>query len=163
MSVDRTDVGPDVGQICYDWWRGALASDRGSARMTRAGLRRAQNPLEVLQVAEVHRLASDLSKAGHDMRGGDRPDRLALIATALAQITDGRGARAARRFGAGDPPPLSEIRFETLIRTEAPRELIRPLCRALGIISGGLDARALARDLFYWNGSGVTPRRAISS
>ncbi len=147
MSKDPADI----GQVCYDWWRSALSTDNGRSRMTRAQLRRADSPLFVLQVAEVHRLASTLADAGLDMRNGDRPDRLALIAAALAQVVDGRGARAARCFGAGDPPPLSKIRFEALIRTEAPRELIRPMIRALKIIGGSVDARALARDLFYWS------------
>ncbi len=140
-----------VGDVCYNWWRSAQASDTGRARKTRAQLRRADTPLAALSVAEVHRLNKALSEAGYGLQTGDGPDRLALIAVALAHVNDGHGATAPCRFGAGKPPPLSLIRFEALIRTKAPRDLIRPMARALKIIGGKADVRALARDLFYWS------------
>jgi CRISPR system Cascade subunit CasB len=42
------------------------------------------------------------------------------------------------------------MRFQTLIRTEKPADLIRPLRRALIQIDQSANVAALARDLFYW-------------
>ena len=148
MSDDR----PSVGDIGMRWWLSAIAADTGHTRKTRAELRRADTPLAALGVSAVHDLNRALNDAGHGLHHrADGPDRLALIAVALAHVKEGRGAAAARGFGAGDPPPLSSIRFNSLIRTKAPRELIRPLVRALKIIGGRTDARKLARDLYWWN------------
>ncbi len=146
------DDHPSVGEIGMRWWRSAINADTGRSRRTRAELRRADTPLAVLGVSAVHDLNRALKDSGYRLHHrADGPDRLALIAVALAHVTDGRGAAAARRFGAGEPPPLSSIRFNTLIRTEAPRGLIRPLVRALKIVGGSTDVRKLTRDLFWWN------------
>ena len=51
----------------------------------------------------------------------DGPDRLALIAVALAHVKEGRGAAAARRFGAGDPPPLSSNQVQCPDQNGGPR------------------------------------------
>ena len=147
-----SDDHPPVGEIGMRWWRSAINADTGRTRRTRAELRRADTPLAVLGVSAVHDLNRALKDAGYGLHHrADGPDRLALIAVALAHVNEGRGAAAARRFGAGVPPPLSSIRFNSLIRTEAPRELIRPLVRALKIIGGSTDARKLTRDLYWWN------------
>jgi len=147
-----SDDHPSVGEVGIRWWRNAINAETGRARRTRAVLRRADTPLAVLGVSAVHDLNRALGDAGHQLRHrADGPDRLALIAVALAHMKDGQGATAARRFGAGDPPQLSPIRFNALIRAEAPRDLIRPLARALGIIGGGADVRKLAKDLYWWN------------
>jgi CRISPR system Cascade subunit CasB len=75
---------------------------------------------------------------------------LALIAVALAHIKE-RGPKAARAFGTGDPPALSPLRFNTLIRATTPAALWRPLTRALAVIKGAASPGELAADLFYWN------------
>lgn len=148
MSDDHASV----GELGMRWWRNAIDADTGRARRTRAALRRADTPLAVLGVSAVHELHGALSEAGHGMHHRpDWPDRLAVIAVALAHVKDGRGAAAARRFGAGDPPPLSAIRFNALIRAEAPRDVMRPLVRALKVIDGGTDVRRLVKDLYWWN------------
>ena len=147
-----SDEHPSIGEVGMSWWRSNIDADTGRARKARAELRRADTPLAALGVSAVHDLNRDLCDAGHGLRHrADGPDRLALIAVALAHMKDGRGAAAALRFGAGDPPPLSPIRFNALIRAEAPRDLIRPLTRALGIIGGSADVRKLAEDLYWWN------------
>ena len=141
-----------AGDICARWWRSAINVDTGRARKTRAELRRADTPLAVLGVSAVHDLNRILEEVGYGLcHRPDGPDRLALIAVVLAHVKEGRGATAARRFGAGDPKPLSVLRFNTLIRAETPRELIRPLVRALAIIGGSTDVRKLADDLYWWN------------
>jgi len=143
---------PGIGAICARWWSAAIASDTGTARKTRAQLRRAATPIDALGVAAVHDLNRALIEAGHNLRKqNDGPDRLALIAIVLARMSDGHGAPMARRLGAGDPPALSPLRFNALIRTKAPRALIRPMVRAVQIVRGGADLPRLSRDIYWWN------------
>lgn len=144
----------DVGKICADWRRTMLypSRDSGKARKARAELRRADNSLAILSIEVVHRLHKDLVANSHDLRRWkDGPDRLGLIAVAMAHVKEPGGAAAAHRFGAGDPKPLSGLRFDALIRAHSPRAMLRPLTRALAIVDGSVDASALARDLFWWN------------
>ncbi len=138
----------DVNGICTSWWKCEIVDEKGLARKTRAELRRADTPLKALEVQAVHRLNAALTAAGFGLRHD--PARLALIAVALAQIKD-HGPMAAQAFGAGDPPALASIRFNTLIRATTPEALWRPLTRALAVIGGKAAPGALASDLFYWN------------
>ena len=140
----------DIGRICANWRSHALAADDGAARLSRAKLRRADGPVAVLGVRAVHDLNSRLAAVGHDMRRGEAPDRLALIATALAHLKDGNGPYAAKAFGAGETPALSGIRFNTLVRARSPRELWKPLLRGLAVIDGRANAAQLATDILYW-------------
>ena len=82
--------------------------------------------------------------------GTDR-DRLALIVVALAQVTQDQRETAAQRFGAGEPKTLRGLRFDALIRAKEPRQLMRPLARALRLVKGGANVRKLATDLYWWN------------
>ncbi len=136
-----------VGNICARWWGETLANDRGPARKARAELRRADGPVGALAVAQVHDLNARLCAAGHE----SAPERLALIAVALAHVEEGQGPRAAQAFGAGDPPALSAIRFNALIRAHSIRDLWRPLIRALKLVKGQASAAALAEDIHYWS------------
>ncbi len=137
-----------VGAVCARWWRETLANDRGPARKTRAELRRADGPVAALALAPVHDLNARLRAAGF----APAPERLALIAVALAHVDQGQGgARAAQAFGTGDPPALSAIRFNALIRAETMPDLWRPLIRALKMVKGKVNAARLAEDIFYWN------------
>ena len=147
---------PSVGEICHCWWQEDIAEDIGSARRTRAELRRASTPLEVLGISAVHNLNQKLASEGYRLRNrADGPDRLALIAMALASVKKDTKDTAARRFGAGDPKLLNPIRFNALIRAEAPRDLARPLVRALAMIEDGVSVRKLANDLYWWNNNKV--------
>ena len=138
-----------VGDICLSWWQGEVGADTGRARKTRAELRRADTPIAVLGVSTVHDLNRELTDAGMHKRT-DWPDRLSLIAVALAHVKEGQAETLARRFGAGDPPRLSRIRFNALIGTDRPRDLIRPLIRALAVAGGSANVRQLAQDLYWW-------------
>ena len=138
--------------VCRDWWAACIAADSGASKQARAELRRAASVTDALGVSATHELNRRLTGAGYDLRKRrDGPDRLALIATALAQVTEDLGATAAQRFGAGDPKVLSGLRFNALIRTKEPRQLMRPLARALKIINGGANVHKLAADLYWWN------------
>ena len=144
------------GEICAAWWHTELGIDTGSARKTRSELRRAETTLAALGVTAVHELNSELVKAGYDLRERkDGADRLALIARVLAHVTEPIGKPLARSLGdgtpTGSPPPFSRIRFDSLIRTEKPSELVGLMVRALRIIKGSTDLRRLANDLYWWN------------
>jgi len=138
----------DVNSICQGWWAREISADTGPARKTRAELRRADTALKALGVPAVHRLNAALAAGGFELRHD--PERLALIAVALAHIKE-PGPNVARVFGAGDTPALSPIRFNALIRVTTPGALWRPLTRALAVIGGRASPGALAADLFYWN------------
>ena len=138
--------------VCKDWWTTCIAADTGAARQARAELRRVASVTDALGISATHELHRRLTGAGYDLRKRrDGPDRLALIAVALAQVTEDLGATAAQRFGSGDPKALSGLRFNALIRAKEPRRLMRPLTRALRIIRGGANVCKLAADLYWWS------------
>jgi CRISPR system Cascade subunit CasB len=141
-----------AGAVCARWWRVALA-DTGPGRMARAKLRRCETAAEAMAVAATHDLHMALREAGHDLTR--RPDTLALVAVALANLRETDPADAATRFGAaaGDRRRLSEARFRELVRATEPGALIRPLRRALAIIDHRANAARLASDLFHWGES----------
>ena len=141
-----------LGSACKEWWTTCIAAETGAARQARAQLRRATTVADALGIGATHELNRRLTAAGHDLRKRrDGPDRLALIAVALAQVTEDLGTSAAQRFGTGDPKALSGLRFTGLIRTKEPRQLMRPLARALRLIKGGANVRRLAADLYWWS------------
>ena len=138
--------------VCKEWWAACIAADTGAARQARAVLRRAASVTDALAASATHDLNRRLAAAGHDLRKRrDGPDRLALIAVALAQVTENLGDTAPERFGRGDPKALGGLRFNALIRAKEPRQLMRPLARALRIINGGANVGKLAADLYWWS------------
>ncbi len=141
-----------LAEACRVWWATCIAAETGAARQARAELRRAANVTDALGVSATHELSQRLHRAGHDLRKRrDGPDRLALIAVALAHVTENQRETAARRFGAGEPKTLSGLRFNAIIRTREPRQLIRPMARALQLIKGEASVSRLAADLYWWN------------
>jgi len=144
--------GTTPGEIAAAWWRENLDSDTGAARKTRAELRRADTPLEALNVAAVHDLHRRLAEAEFNLRKvRDGPDKLALISSVLAHVRKSQKVSLAQLFGVGNPPLLSRIRFDALIRADAPRDLGRQLVRALRNVKDGANVRRLANDLYWWN------------
>ncbi len=143
---------PSIGATCTSWWRTSIVGEGGPARQSRARLRRAAGTTAALCLAATHDLNRRLIEAGHDLRRRrDGPDRLALIAVALAHVTEHRPESAARRFGSGDPKTLSGIRFDALIRAKKPGRLLRPLVRSLRVVDGNVNVAKLATDLYWWN------------
>lgn len=141
-----------IAATCMDWWTACIAAETETAKRARAQLRRAASVTDALGVGAAHELNRRLLAAGHDLRQRhDGPDRLALIAVALAQVSEDLRATAARRFGSGNPRALSALRFDALIRAREPRQLMRPLVRALRVIRGCANVRRLAADLYRWN------------
>ena len=143
---------PSPAEVCKTWWDRFIAAETGEARQTRAELRRAAGVTDALGVSATHELNRRLVLAGHDLRKRrDGPDRLALIAVVLAQVTQDGRETAAQRLGAGKPKKLSGVRFNALIRAKEPRQLMRPLVRALQVAKGAANVRKLAADLYWWN------------
>lgn len=142
----------DIGAIVTGWYRSSLDHDDGAARAARARLRRCVSPAEALAVAETHDLDKRLKEHGKP----PRPDQLALLATTFARLKGVRGDRLAalfgRRPGKDGPRPLSELRFQSLIRIHAHRDLIVPLRRSLAALGNdpACDGWALAEDLYWW-------------
>lgn len=139
-------------EICKLWWDTCIAAETGGARQARAELRRAASVTDALGVSATHELNRRLVSAGFDLRKRrDGPDRLALIAVSLSHLTEDLGQSAAQRFGAGETKALSGLRFNVLIRAKEPRQLMRPLARALRVTKGAANVRRLAADLYWWN------------
>ena len=141
----------DVGAICLGWWAYLTNREIGRSRADLARLKRAPNMAEALAIKAVHELNAKLAAGGYDLR--HRPERLALIAMTLAQVKETTDARLAHRMGKEETKPLSEIRFDVLIRTKGSADLVAPLRRALAATGQTANVAALARDLFYWNDS----------
>lgn len=145
-------VNQSIGTACLSWWRTGIVGEGGPAKRSRAQLRRAAGVTATLSLSPTHDLNRRLIEAGHDLRRRkDGPERLALIAVALAHVADHRSESAARRFGTGDPKNLSGIRFDTLVRAKEPGQLLRPLVRSLQVVDGAVNVAKLASDLYWWN------------
>ena len=132
--------------VLMGWWRQNLRpeEDTGRARALRARLRRAKGALEVLAEHEVHDLAAALPWLRH------RPEALVRVAQGLALVEGHSSESLARRLGQGDPPALSSLRFEKLVRCEA-ADLTRALRRVLPMAGDVCNVARLGRDLIDWD------------
>ena len=149
--TQRTDK---TGAAIFGWWAAAINAENGAARKARAQLRRASSPGEVLAMDVTHDLHRRLAAAegGRDMRHGDDPLRLAMIAKTIAGIDTKSPNRLPALFGGtnGDNRVLSEVRFQRILRAEDDWELATRLRRALPIVGRSANIAALGRDLFHW-------------
>ena len=142
-----------VGEIVTDWYRSALGGDDGAARAARARLKRCEAPVEALAVAETHELNRHLREYGKKPTA----DQLTLLSTIFARLKGIHGDRLAAQFGKQEtrdaPRPLSELRFQALIRVPSHSGLIAPLRRSVGILGSepACNGRELAEDLYFWN------------
>ena len=140
-----------IGDVVVEWYNSALGRDDGGARAARARLRRCNSPVEALAISETHELGERLRA------NGASPDQLALLATTFARLKGTHGDRLAALFGKQESRdarrPLSELRFQSLIRVRSHGELIVPLRRSLGVLGSdpACYGRALAEDLYFWN------------
>ncbi len=144
ISIDRKSI----GTVCYRWWTRLTNKSIGHLRADHARLRRADGMSAALVVEAVHVLHSDLCQVGCDLR--NKPDVLALVALSLAQVKESGTKTTAKMMG-GNPPSISEIRFNTIIRTTEPADLIPLIRRALKVIGPFIDVNRLSTDLIWWN------------
>lgn len=153
--MSRADEAAD---IIHRWWRQDLGGDErfdsGAARKARAQLRRAARPSEVLALDATHRLLDALAKAGALSRsaGMRKPERLALVASAVAGLDKGAKATLPQRFGqtVNDMPALSHLRFQRILRADDDWALAVGLRRALPIVGRAANVGRLGADLLHW-------------
>ncbi|OWU68331.1 type I-E CRISPR-associated protein Cse2/CasB [Marinibacterium profundimaris] len=124
------------------WWQSLGNRDLPAARARAARLRRAQK-VEVLADPAVHDLARELGL------GPARAEALIRVVQVLAELR-GRGPRLARAAGAGDPPAVSRLRFERLIRSTE-EELATAVRRVLPMVGRACDPGQLGRDVLIWD------------
>ena len=67
----------------------------------------------------------------------------------LARVRNHDGRTLARHLG-GDPPAMSHLRFERLVRSRGD-ELTLGLCRAVTMANDTCNVARLGEDLMFWN------------
>ena len=133
----------DKRRIIGAWWRARIGMrDSSAARALAARLNRGEG-VEVLVEPAVFELARDLGML-------DQPARLVPVVQVLAMVREDRGGPLARRFGQGEPPALSGLRFQRLLRAEG-AELALLIRRALPMVDRACDVGALGADLLHWD------------
>jgi CRISPR system Cascade subunit CasB len=124
------------------WWRAHIGNrDSSAARALAARLNRA-DAVGVLAEPAVFALARDTGLL-------HRPEVLVPLVQVLAAVRESRDGPLPRRLGQGDPPALSPLRFERILRAEGD-ELAMLLRRALPMVDRACDAGALGADLCRW-------------
>ena len=122
---------------------------RGVRRASKARLRRAATPLEVMQEPAALRLIANLPD--------ENPDRVAILAGVLAFVNvcdEQRAARAIGRESLDDESALmSEVRFRRLLRTDGD-DLMDPMRRLVRLIEGKANVYDLSFAILRW-GDGV--------
>lgn len=134
--------GENVAGTIKAWWLSSIGDRQSSAARTlRARLRRA-TPIEALMERPVFLLAQQL--------GLTDSVRIYRIARVLAEVEADNARTLMQVLGAGDPPLLSESRFQRLMRAEG-EDLTTALVRAVSIADHSGNVAALGSDLFYWS------------
>lgn len=132
------------GEIARGWWRARVADrSSGAARGLMARLRRA-TPLEALMEPAVQDLRRML---GLGTSAGEVAALVRLVQV-LAEVREA-GDALARRLG-GDPPVMSHLRFQRLLRAEGD-EATAALRRAVVMAERRCDVGRLATDLLAWD------------
>lgn len=136
------------GQIILGWWLPQIGErSSASAKALSARLRRASR-VEALAEPVVHDLAQKLGlkRTAHDT---EALLRLVLVLAWVRDHENGAQQRLAQKFGRGEPPPLSALRFQRLMRAEG-EEIIAALRRALPLVQYRCNVAALGEDLLFW-------------
>lgn len=140
---------PSKGQAILGWWLPHMGErSNSSAKALSARLRRA-TAVEALAEPAVHALAQalDLKRTAHDT---EALVRLALVLAWVREHESGAQQRLAQKLGRGDPPLLSALRFQRLMRAEGD-EIVTTLRRTLPLTQYRCNVAALGEDLLYWN------------
>lgn len=130
------------GRVILGWWSANLGDrDLAQARGLAARLRRA-GPVEVLGERAVHDLARSLA-----LRDAAVLIRLVKV---LAEVRDHAGMPLPAVLGVGDPPVMSTLRFQRLMRADE-QELTDVLRRAIVMANRRCNVAALGEDLLHWS------------
>ena len=131
----------DRRAIIRAWWsRNIGARDSSAARALAARLSRGDG-VEILAERTVFDLAQSLDLTRSPMQ-------LVPLVQVLATVRENRGGALPRRLG-GEPPVLSGLRFQRLLRSEG-SELAAQIRRALRMVDRACDVGALGADLLDW-------------
>lgn len=145
MNDDR-----QLAKVMAEWWHKHINAETGSARAANATLRRAVTAPEALAHPATHLLIHALAAQGWTTT--ERTvERVASVALVLPHIKASSTNSAARLFGQGEHPPLSQARFRKIVTAPAGVELATLLRRALPLIGGKAQVGGLGEDLLYWN------------
>lgn len=146
----------NIGQEVVNWFNEHVNRDDGSARATRARLKRCNSAVEALAVSATHDLNGRLKELKELSEYSPSADQLAAIAITFSHLKSINGKPIAVAFGTKSgkdgPRKLSELRFQSLIRVQSHRELIASLRRAMAVLQPELSCNGwkLAEDIFWW-------------
>lgn len=151
MSQDAYSA---IGKVSFSWWASNIQADSGVAKKTRAQLRRASCPSDVLAIEATHQLHAQLQqlKLNADHNSDHYPLRLALMASVIAGIDEHARTPIPLGLGqsSGDKRALSELRFQRLLSASDDWELANRLRRCLPVLKRKANISITGIDLFYW-------------
>lgn len=148
MNTRKHDAGATEKSsraIIFRWWTVHLGHrEMASARALAARLNRA-DAVGALSEPAVHTLMQLL---GWQPTPWNVQILLRLVRV-LPMVREHTDAKLAQRLGAGEPPAMSPLRFQRLIRADG-EELVTALRRALVLVDRRCNVAELGSDLMYW-------------
>ncbi|GCD60016.1 hypothetical protein WSS15_30470 [Acetobacter pasteurianus] len=132
-------------EIAFRWWDHNIRprDTKSRARSLAACLRRGDG-VTILSQPEVQKLASDLEFQPHNARS------LIRLSQILSCIREDDARSLATIIG-GNPPLLSPLRFQKILRAEfKDEELVDYLRRAVDMAGKRCNVKSMAGDLIYW-------------
>lgn len=133
-------------------WRKSLEDNHGE----RARLRRAEAPDDVLLTDAFRHFLQEMPD---EWATPQHLPASALVAAMVAHVnahekdqyeTVSFAAQLATPRDGGDKPPLSELRFRQLQKSNDPTEFFRRLLRAVRILDRNVNIPSLANDALHW-------------
>lgn len=131
----------DRKKVIRAWWRENIGARESSAARALAARLNRGDGVEIL----AERAVFDLAKSLELTRA---PARLVPLVQVLATLRKDEGGALPRRLG-GEPPVLSGLRFQRLLRSEG-EELAAQIRRALPMVERTCDVGKLGADLLDW-------------
>ena len=152
-----------IGSVCRKWWLETFSSDTGVARATRAHLKRCVTPQDALAVDATHdllrRIQTEAPSCCRNRKAENLAEKAGIIAVIVASIKDSESKTLPRLLGQipknSGSSVMSKTRFERLMRTKEPKELIAAMRRSIEF-SPTPNVAALAEHLFYWGTDGTS-------
>lgn len=153
MSTPNSSTESDkkaTDAIIFGWWKQYIGPrELAGVRALAARLNRADS-IDALSEPAVHELMHRLDwqpTTGH-------VQALLRLARVLPTVREHTPQTSlAQRLGAGEPPAMSSLRFQSLLRADGD-DLITALRRALLLADRCCNVAALGHDLVCWNAPG---------
>ena len=124
-------------QIVLDWWN-KLKDDSGS----RAELRRASGPTEVVFQPVFHELVGKLESAKHEA--------LACVSGLCAHVKEHAGGSSLAKQMA-EYGKISDLRFRRLLAILNLDDLYRVMIRIIRLLGNSVNIASLAEIVYWWN------------